>query len=308
MNMDTNNNETRKGRPGVLNGQEGSWVQVDPSEVPASVSRDINNPTMAADGSYYYAEGGNNSNDGFGPIGANYNNAIPTPSRIVQLPPIVQPIALVPYASQNQPLLQYDPNERPPVQAMAQEPVYRAKPYAALSVLFILLAVGACVVAALLKSIVAVSSVTAIDSVMGLAAMFKIGSFTSVYNNEVLQTVFAGGFSAGFKADMKTALFAFLIPVFYALTLIMAVVLIIVYLLKLGKRVSPGGFNVFALIGLLLSVANVVIMIISTSLAQAMGAYIIAGIFLVLFVLPLFVSKKAQTVDYVASKKAFIYE
>lgn len=300
-------NETRKGRPGVLNGQEGSWVQVDPSEVSGTVSHDINNPTMAADGSYYYAEGGS-AGDGFAPIGANYNNAIPTPSRIVQLPPIVQPIALVPYASQNQPLLQYDPTERPPVETTAQEPLYRAKPYAALSVLLILLAVGVCVVAALLKSIVAVSSVTAIDSVLGLAAMFKIGSFTSMYNNEVLQTVFAGGFAAGFKADMKTALFAFLIPVFYAITLILAVVIIVVYLIKLGKRVSPGGFNALTLVGLILSGANVAIMIISSSLSQAIGAYIIAGIFLVMFILPFFAAKNAQTLDYGASKRAFTYE
>lgn len=307
MNINTNN-ETRQGRPGILNGQEGSWVPVDPNEVSFSVSQDMNNPSMAPDGSYYYAEGGNMSNNGFGQIAANYNNAIPTPSRIVQLPPIVQPIALVPYASQNQPLLQYDPNVRPAVQTTNQEPIYRAKPYAALSVLLILLAVAVCVVASLLKSVVAASSVTAIDSVMGLAVLFKVGSFSSVYYNEVLSTVFAGGFSAGFSADMKTALFAFLIPVFYALTMLFAVILVIYYLVKLGKRKSPRNFSVLALIGLLLAGANIAIMVISTSLAQAIGAYIIAGVFLVLLILPFFAKKNAQVLDYTASKRTYIQE
>lgn len=304
MNINTNNT-TNQGRPGSLNGQEGNWVPVDPNAVSFSVSQDINNPSMAPDGSYYYAEGGNMSNNGFGQIAANYNNAIPTPSQIVQLPPIVQPIALVPYASQNQPLLQYDPNVRPSVQTTAQEPIYRTKPYALVSVMLILFALGICVVAALLKSIVAGSSITAIDSVMGLAVLFNIGSLSSIYYNEVLQTIFAGGLSAGFSAGMSTALFAFLIPVLYALSILMALILIIIYLVKLGKRASPRGFNVLTLIGFIFAAANVVIMILSDSLAQANGAYIIVGLFFILLILPFFAKKDAQVLDYTASKRTY---
>ncbi|NCA92747.1 hypothetical protein EOM82_05790, partial [bacterium] len=67
-NLNMNNNAAIQGRKGNLNGQEGTWVPVDSSSVPFSVSQDINNPSIAPDGSYYYAEGGNMSNGGFGQI------------------------------------------------------------------------------------------------------------------------------------------------------------------------------------------------------------------------------------------------
>lgn len=302
------NNQAKQGRPGSLNGQEGSWVPVDPNAVSFSVSQDINNPSMAPDGSYYYAEGGNMSNNGYGQIAANYNNAIPTPSQIVQLPPIVQPIALVPYASQNQPLLQYDPNVRPAVQTTAQEPIYRSRAYSGLSVLLVLLAVAVCVVAALLKSIIATSSITAIDSIMGLGVLFNLGGIESVYHTEVLKAAFASGIMESFKTNLAVALFAFLIPVLFALTIIIALILVIYYLVKLGKRKNPAGFNILTLIGFILAVGNVVVMVMAKDIAQDMGAYVIAAVFLILLILPLFAKKDAQVLDYAASKRTYLQE
>ncbi len=307
-NLNMNNNAANQGRPGTFNGQEGTWVPVDSSAVPFSVSQDINNPTMAPDGSYYYAEGGNMNNGGFGQIAANYNNAIPTPSQIVQLPPIVQPIALVPYASQNQPLLQYDPNERPAIEVTPTEPVYRAKPYAGLSVITIVFALLVCAAAVLINAIKAVKGVTAIDSVFGIASLFGLGNLTSGYYENVLSVVFAGGFSAGFSADMTAALFAFLIPVFYALALIFAVILVIYYLAKLAKKSNPAGFNVLAFIGFLFTAANVAIMFISDAIDYEIGAFVIAGAFLLVWILPLFAKKNAQILDYRASKRTYIQE
>ncbi len=309
-NLNTNNNAAKQGRPGNLNGQEGTWVPVDSSAVPFSVSQDINNPSIAPDGSYYYAEGGNNNmnNGGFGQIAANYNNAIPTPSQIVQLPPIVQPIALVPYASQNQPLLQYDPNERPEVEITSNEPVYRSKPYSGFSVAIVLFAVLVCAAVCLINAIFAVKGVTALDSILGIAALFGLGNITSGYYDGALSSVFADGFSAGFSANMTGALYAFLIPVFYVLALVFAVILVIYYLAKLGKRANPAGFNALAFIGFLLSAANVVIMILSDTINYQIGAFVIAAAFLLVWLLPLFAKKNAQILDYRASKRTFIQE
>ena len=159
--MNDSNNNTRRG---VVNGQTGTWVPVETGRVPDNISTDPNKPSVGADNSYYFATPfASNAPDPYNPYGyqqpyggprpisANMNNAIPTPSSIVQLPPIVQPISLVPYASQNQPLVQYDPNVRPDVpETKTPEPVYRKRPFIGLSIVTIIFTLIALVVGCLI--------------------------------------------------------------------------------------------------------------------------------------------------------------
>lgn len=269
---------------GTLNGVSGKWVPVDESEAPAGVSSDPSRPSRGEDGAFYYAsEGANYGNPE--PIGANYNNAIPTPSSIVQLPPIVQPIAMVPYTTQNQPLLQYDPNYRPPVEhTAAPEPVYKPKAYAGISAFIALFAVAVIVAGSLLP---VYGKYTAVGSLLWL--------FTE---SEAINQLIAG--------DMSVIL-SVIVPVLYALIMVFCVIITINALVKLGKMKPLGKFNILTLIALLLAIANVVIMFIKKEeFAIGIGAYVIAGILLVMMILPLFINKKIQVLDYVASKQTYV--
>lgn len=275
---------------GVLNGQEGTWVPVQPETVPFQVSGDPANPSMAQDGNYYYSQGGApQSANGFGPIQANQYNAIPTPSNIVQLPPIVQPIALVPFASQNQPLVQYDPNYREEIPQTNLEPIYREKPYSALSVFCVLFALATIVVASLIEC---VSGATALDSVFGLLVKFGIGGFSSVYYDAILSAE-------------TVAVTAYVVPAAYLVTMILSLVMVIYYLVKLGKRQSPRHFSVVTLIAFILSAVALAIMFLTENMTVGMGAYIICAATLVLLILPCFAKKGAQVIDYGASKRLY---
>ena len=276
---------------GVLNGQQGTWVPVESESVPFQVSNDPAHPSMAQDGNYYYAQGGApQSANGFGPIQANQFNAIPTPSNIVQLPPIVQPIALVPFASQNQPLVQYDPNYREEIPQTNLEPIYRAKPYSGLSVLCILLAVAAIVVASLIECISV--GATALDSVFGLLVKFGVGSFTSHYYDALL-------------AGETVAITAYIVPVAYLVSMVLALVMVIYYLIKLAKRQFPRHFSVVTLIALIAAAVATVIEFITDGMEPAIGAYVMLGVLVVLLIAPLFARKGAQVIDYSASKRLY---
>lgn len=276
---------------GVLNGQQGTWVPVESETVPFQVSNDPANPSMAQDGNYYYAQGGApQSANGFGPIQANQYNAIPTPSNIVQLPPIVQPIALVPFASQNQPLVQYDPNYREEIPQTNLEPIYRAKPYSGLSVLCILLAVAAIVIASLVECISV--GATALDSVFALLVKFGVGSFTSNYYNALM-------------TGETVAITTYVVPVAYLVSIALSLVMVIYYLVKLAKRQSPRHFSVVTLIALIAAIAAAVIEFIADGMQPSAGAYVIVGVLLVLLIVPVFARKGAQVIDYSASKRLY---
>ena len=251
----------------MLNGVPGRWVPVDANEVRGPVSNDPNNPT-ANNGAYYYQA---------------TNNAVPTPSSIVQLPPIVQPIAMVPYTTQNQPLVQYDPNYRPPVRQVPDPtPAYKRKPYSAISALVALLAVAVVVVACL----------------------------AAIYNNMslvkgIMTAVEDGSIQALFEGD-TTGLITLLVPVLFGVAAALSIVVLIYALIKLGKMQPMAKFNVLTLIALLFAIAGNVLMIIKKDMFTAgLGAYVVAGILLVMLILPLFINKKAMVVDYVASKNTF---
>ncbi len=269
---------------GAINGVSGKWVPVDEKEAPTGVSSDPSRPSRGEDGAFYYASEGTSYGNPE-PISANYNNAVPAPSSIVQLPPIVQPIAMVPYTTQNQPLLQYDPNYRPPVEhTAAPEPVYKPKAYAGISAFVALFAVAVLVVGSLLA---VYGKTTAVGSLLWL-----FGDSGAI--NQLL-------------AGDTSVIFAVIVPVLYAIIMVLCVVIAIYALVKLGKMKPLGKFNAVTLIALLLAIANIVIMFIKKEDFEiALGAYIIAGILLVMMILPLFINKKIQVLDYVASKQTYV--
>ena len=269
---------------GSLNGVSGKWVQVDASEAPSNVSTDPNAPSIGANGEYYYAQEVAAYNNGPAPIAANYNNAIPTPSSIVQLPPIVQPIAMVPYTTQNQPLVQYDPNYRPPVEkTAAPEPVYKQKAYAGISALVALFAIAVIVVGCVLAVYGEYTVVTAIKNLI---------------DTNALGDILSGDLSG---------IFTVIVPILYAAIFVLCVIVMINALVKLGKMKPLGKLNGWTLAALILAIVNIVLMFIKKDLFEIkLGAYIIAGILVVLMILPLFVNKKVQVLDYVQSKQTYV--
>ena len=303
-----NNNAGLQEHEGYLNGQHGKWVPVEPESVPFPVSNDPANPTMDGAGDYYYARGGEPqaqpTQGGPAPIAANQMNAIPTPSSIVQLPPIVQPIALVPFASQSQPLVQYDANYREEIPKTNLEPIYMAKPYAGLSVLCILLAIVAAVIMCLLACVKmpdADASASGLDAIFGLVSMFGVAGLTSSYYTNYLSVVAPDGFSG---IDIQ-GIFGVIIPILYALALVCAVIAVVYYLIKLGRRKSPRGFFIVSLLGLIFAVAALILMIVAEQLNFAIGAIVVAVLFLILLIVPFFARKGAQVVDYSASKRLY---
>lgn len=304
--MNTNNTfQNMNGLPqvGSPTGQDGTWVPVDANSLPFTVGGNANQPIQGPDGSYYCIS---SASPNYGPIGANQYNAIPTPSQTVQLPAIVQPIALVPYASQNQPLVQYNPSYQPEIPlGNAGDPVYKAKPYAALSVFIILFAIASIVAMAVLSCLKSVSTITGMDAILSLGQKFNLGSITSKYYVEVFEPL-----SASSEILVKIGVWA--IPVIFAVLAIIAVILTIKYLVKLGGRKSPRSFSVLTLIGLILAVINLVIFMLSDTilghtLEIGMGMYIIVGAYLLMFLLPFFAKKGAVVVDLEASKRVYNY-
>jgi hypothetical protein len=288
---------------GSPSGQDGTWVPVDASSLPFTVGGNANQPMQGPDGSYYCIS---QASPNYGPIGANQYNAIPTPSQTVQLPPIVQPIALVPYASQNQPLVQYNPSYQPEVPlGNTGDPVYKAKPYAALSVFIILFAVASIVAIAILSCLKSVSNITGMDAILGVAQKFGLGSISSNYYLEVFAPL-----SVSAKILVKIAIWA--IPVIFALLAIISVILTIKYLAKLGGRKAPRRFSVLAFVGLILAIINLVIFMMSDvllghTLSAGLGMYIVVGAYVFMFILPLFAKKGAVVVDLEASKRVYSY-
>lgn len=314
-NLYQNNNPAgAQAHRGEINGQQGTWVPVESESVQFPVSNDAANPSLGKDGNYYYAQGGqpnynnnavsaNNNGNSFGPIAANQYNAIPTPSNIVQLPPIVQPIALVPFASQQQPLVQYDANYREEVPKTNLEPIYKEKPYAGLSVLCILLGVIGVVVMCLVACLE--GGATALDTIFGLLILLGAEGITSSYHTDVLSKTFASGISQGFSTDFGAALTGLLVPIFYVIAIVCAVISIIYFLVKLGKGKSPRHFVVTTLLGLIFSLVNIILMIVASDMNFAIGAIIVALAFLLLLIVPFFARRGAQVIDYSASKRLY---
>lgn len=302
--MDNQNNiPAAQAHRGAVNGQQGTWVPVDAESVPFPVSGDASNPSMGKDGSYYYSQGGQpTTTGGFGPIAANQYNAIPTPSNIVQLPPIVQPIALVPFASQNQPLVQYDSSYREEITRTNLEPIYRAKPYSALSVICALLAA---IAVAVMLIIGCAGHASALDTIFGLLAVAGMGGMTSQYHTDVLSTIFTDGFSSGFSANAGLAAMSIMIPIFYAVAIVCGIIAVVYFLVKLGRRESPRGLKVITLIGLIASVIALILIFAAKDIQLGAGAIVTVLVFIALLVVPFTAKPGAQIIDYEESKRLY---
>ncbi len=309
------------GAPVVPQSQNGKWVPVDPATMGFTISGNMNTPVQGPDGAYYCIS---NSRPEYSSIQSNMSTAVPTPSSIVQLPPIVQPIALVPYASQNQPLLQYDPNFRPQEPQTQTPTKYRLKPYRGISFVQVLCAVAIVVLLVLLNIIAGKNSTgspidwntynaTGLDVIYGILAQFGLLSMNSVFFDKILSVNFVGGLGAGFEADFVLSLMYILIPIFVAIALIIAVILVIVYLVKLGKMKTPRGFNIGAFIIFCLLVAVIAMVFAiskreSMSLVPGIALYIAAALSLFMVIFNFFAKKNAYIIDETALKKVYILD
>lgn len=297
--------------PTVPYSANGRWEAVDASMLNFPISGPSNQPIMGPDGNIYCV---GNTPAAYGSIYANQNNAIPQPASIVQLPPIIQPIALVPFASQNQPMLQYDPNQRPEEPAAPVAPRYKKKPYRGISVVQI---ISSLVIIALLCVLYIVNALgeglaTGLDSIFGLAKVFEIELGDSTYYDMLLSFSFGAGFSEAFSSDVLTSIYLLAIPVFSAVIIILSVVSAIVYLVKAAKGKSPRGFNGLALTVLILAILIIVCIFLLKptfdlfDLAPSIALYAVAGIALFQIILNYFAKKHAHVLDEAAFKRVYI--
>ena len=315
--MDKNVNQTPQ--TPVPGEEAGRWVPVDRNalgfDVPPLPS---GQPVQGPDGSLYCV---GNSASQLQSIPSNSMNAVPTPASIVQMPPIVQPIALVPYTSQNQPLLQYDPYSRPvdpPPQPKA--PVYIRKPYKGLSLALVVLSAAALAIMLLLSVINAnVARLRAEEATYGGISMLVaiIDIFSGAGSDGGYYTGVIESVTDGNTAGM---IFAYALPFIVLIVLVGFVCLAVKYLVKLIKGRSPRCVSVAAIIEfLLLTLFAAGVLIVSNGEVQAGGVQgNIEGFFFVgdpatlmlgigwliawilsflLIIIPLFAKKNAYVVD-----------
>ncbi len=275
----------------IVGGKCGTWVPVSTEEIPDAISTDPNKPTVDTEGNIYYADPYvpvTAQDKGPTPISANMCNAIPTPSPIVQLPPIVQPISLVPYASQNQPLVQYEPSYRPPVEeTRTPEPVYRRKPFvgisAGVSVISLLVIIIAC-----------------FFTLFGEYSL--VSGALHLVEADVLTSLLDG------KAD-QTAIFEVVLIACYGLVTICSIVAMINALVKIGKLKPLAKANGWVIAALVLTVAAIVVSMLFAKVNVGYGVYVIAVLLLVsVLMTAIGIKKDEQVIDYAASKQTFTIE
>lgn len=316
-NMDKNN--INNAPASAMPVDAGRWVAVDQNNLGFSVPPLPNGqPVQGPDGALYCV---GKSQDTVAPVAGNANNAIPTPSGIVQLPPIVQPIALVPYTSQNQPLLQYDPYSRPvEPEAAPKAPVYIRKPYKGISIASMLIAIIG-VVALLLLSVLDFAKLGArpectmagYQIVAGALSIFGIEGL--IYGDYILANV------ASDNSMSKIVLS--ILPFVILVIAVLFVILAIKYLAKLAQGKNPRCVSALAIINIILSVLAAVLGMLAFNaeggeaiadyfLANegatiTMGIAIIVSLVasLILFILPLCAKKNAYMVEKDPSKESY---
>ncbi len=308
--------------------EAGRWVPVDRNALGFDVPPlPGGQPVQGPDGSIYCV---GNSQSQLQPVMSNAMNAVPTPSSIVQMPPIVQPIALVPYTSQNQPLLQYDPYSRPvdpPPQPKA--PVYIRKPYRGLSLVLTVLSLAAAVLMMFLAFIKANEALFRTDSMdyNGISFVIAIGDIFAGAGA-------AGGYYAGVienvvDGNVAGMIFAYALPFIALLVLIGFVCLAVKYFVKLVKGRSPRCVSVAAIIEFLLLILFAAgVLIVSNGEAASVGknveGFFFAGdpatlmlgigwlitwiLSFVLIIVPLFAKKNAYVVDKSPSDDVHVIE
>lgn len=229
----------------------GRWVPVDENTLGFSLPPlPSQKPVAGPDGAIYCV---GESKPELSRVGSNTNNAVPVPSSIVQMPAIVQPIALVPYTSQNQPMLQYDPYSRPvEPKTTPKAPVYVKKAFKGVSVVALLVSV----IALVLLLILSVASFQADDSrqafdMNGVEAITAIGDIFGVDSGfEYSENIVAN--KATMDTLSKIVVYAF--PILVVLIALSLLCLVIKYLSRYLKKRSPRSFSIVALINIVFCV------------------------------------------------------
>lgn len=291
----------------------GRWVAVDQTNLGFSVPPLPNGqPVQGPDGALYCV---GKSQDVVAPVAGNANNAIPTPSGIVQLPPIVQPIALVPYTSQNQPLLQYDPYSRPvEPEAAPKAPVYIRKPYKGLSIASMLVAligvVALLVLATFTLNKFGAKSIS--GNFAGYEVLLGVLSVLGLAENDYASIFLA-------NATDSSKIILSILPFVVLVIAVLFVVLLVKYIVKLAQGKSPRCVSALAIINFVLSIlvavlgmfaceGEVVDYLLSNegaNLGLGIGVIISAVASLVLFILPLCAKKNAYMVEKDPSKESY---
>lgn len=290
----------------------GTWEAVDASEMQIPLTAEPGKPFIGPDGEVYCIA---DSNPEFTGIQQNLNNAIPTPSSIIQMTPIVQPIALVPYASQNQPLLQYDPNSRPPE---IIETKYKRKPYPVISGLACALsAIGIALILILFvisKASGKLSSVNGIEIISSFFASFGQNASGVYYDN----------FMKGVEGFTEK-LVVYGIPIIEILMIVLFIVLIVKYFRRLVIAQSPRNFSIVAFVNVILSVVQMFLIFGAakmlneeTTLGEffsgkaqigiGIGVWVTLVISLLILILPAFTNKKAYVVDNEQDNDTYYFE
>lgn len=298
----------------------GKWVPIDPSELSFSISGAEGQPIQGPDGHIYCV---GSSEPALAPVNSGAN-AIPRPSSIIQMPSIVQPISLVPYTSQNQPMLQYDPYSRPlPPEAPEGAPRYKKKPYRGLSLALMLVALLALV----LPLVFAVSQgeallCTGADLVKSLFQLAGVGDFSSTYYAETIEPM--GSISQQMIERPYDTIAILGLPIIFAFILLFNIILIFKYLIKLIKGSSPRGFSILALGNILLSVSIIAILygmsagidnatsiqtflIGQTAIGYGLGILAAALLNLVLLILPFMAKKYAHILDVPGTNRTYFF-
>lgn len=243
-----NNGNLNYGQPNQTV-DRGRWVPVDENTLGFSLPPlPSQRPVAGPDGAIYCM---GESRPELSRVQGNTNNAVPIPSSIVQMPAIVQPIALVPYTSQNQPMLQYDPYSRPvEPKSTPKSPVYVKKPYMGVSAIALIVSIVTLVVLLLLSVAVFQANdsrqafdMNGVDSIMAIGDLFGVES-SSDYSEYIVAN------KGNVDTISKIVVYAF--PILVALIALILLCLVIKYLTRFLKKLSPRSFSVAALINIVL--------------------------------------------------------
>lgn len=239
-----NNNTTNTNNSMV---DYGRWVPVDENQLGFQLPPiPSNQPVAGPDGSLYCV---GDSKPELAPVGVNSQNAIPTPSDIIQMPSIVQPIALVPYTSQNQPLLQYDPYSRPvEPEGAPKAPTYIKKPYRGISFSLFLLALIALIVFLLFR--VAAFLETSSREAFITSGFGLIKAIPDVFS-ESSDTSY-GMLVAEKSGDTLSKIIVGALPFLALIVAVIFLILIIKYIIRFFRKNSPRSFSVLAFINIIL--------------------------------------------------------
>ncbi|MDD3946469.1 MAG: hypothetical protein PHI19_01365 [Clostridia bacterium] len=297
--------------------QFGSWVPVDSGTLGFQINAAPGQEVIGPDGNKYCVK---EAPEQLSPVASNRMNAIPTPSSIVQMPPIVQPIALVPYTSQNQPLLQYDPYSKPvDPKRPAKTPSYKRKAYRGISLAAMLLAIAGIVAMLFLavgvfkgNDIRAAYRATGIDLFKAVLIICGLDASSSYYAERIDANL------TQIPQDVLSTLVVYALPIFAVIMAIILFVLVIVYLYKLSAGKTPRHFSVGALINIVLSISIIAILLgmsngevltsqrgdnvkdffmFQSGIYTGVGLIISFVISVLLLILPFFAKKNAYVLD-----------